>query len=166
MGVRGPIAMNIVKVASLPLRYRPWRYRHARLIWKDLTALAGQPPTEHRTHLESAIAWLCRAQDARDGQRDAGGVAAGWSFEDGWLPSYPETTGYIIETFVAAADLLNRPELKARALRMVDWELSLQNNDGSFPGHFGEAGSRPVIFNTGQIIHGMLAGYHELGRDE
>ncbi len=35
-----------------------------------------------------------------------GGVAAGWSFEDGWLPSYPETTGYIIETFLAASALL------------------------------------------------------------
>jgi hypothetical protein len=27
----------------------------------------------------------------------AGGVSAGWSFEDGWLPEYPETAGYIIE---------------------------------------------------------------------
>jgi len=32
--------------------------------------------------------------------------------------------------------------------------------------HFGEPGSRPVIFNTGQIIHGMVAGYIQLRRDE
>jgi len=93
-------------------------------------------------------------------------VSAGWSFEDGWLPSYPETSGYIIETFLAASAVLNRPELVERARRIIDWELSIQNDDGSFPGHFGEPGSRPVIFNTGQIIHGMVAGYIQLRRDE
>jgi len=49
---------------------------------------------------------------------------------------------------------------------MIDWELSIQQQDGAFPGHFGEAGSQPVIFNTGQIMHGMLAGYLQLGRKE
>lgn len=117
-------------------------------------------------HLRAAIDWLCRAQDMRDGQADAGGVSAGWSFEDGWLPSYPETSGYIIETFLAAAEVLKRPDLRHRADRIIDWELSIQNADGSFPGHFGEAGCRPVIFNTGQIMHGMIAGYAGLGRDD
>jgi uncharacterized protein YyaL (SSP411 family) len=92
-------------------------------------------------------------------------VSAGWSFEDGWLPSYPETTGYIIETFLAAARILNRPELDARAGRMVDWELSIQLADGAFPGHFGEEGSHPVVFNTGQIMHGLIAGYTQMGRE-
>jgi len=128
--------------------------------------MADQPAMENETHLQAAIDWLCRAQDVRHGHADEGGVAAGWSFEDGWLPSYPETTGYIIETFIAAAELLGSPDFKTRAQRMIDWELSIQNADGSFPGHFGEAGSRPVIFNTGQIMHGMIAGYTEYGRAE
>jgi hypothetical protein len=93
-------------------------------------------------------------------------VSAGWSFEDGWLLSYPETSGYLVETFVAAADVLDNVDLIRRANRIIDWELSIQNRDGSFPGHFGEPGSRPVIFNTGQIVHGMVAGYVELGREE
>lgn len=109
---------------------------------------------------------MCQAQDIRDDKSDAGGVSAGWSFEDDWLPSYPETTGYIIETFLAAARILDQPELIARAGRMIDWELSLQSSDGAFPGHFGEEGSQPVIFNTGQIMHGMIAGYLQLGREE
>jgi hypothetical protein len=130
------------------------------------TALRGAPRRQqpHAVHLAATIDWLCRAQDVRDGQPDAGGVSAGWSFEDGWLPSYPETTGYIIETLLAAARALDRPELVARAQRMIDWELSIQQDDGAFPGHFGEPGSRPVIFNTGQIMHGMVAGYTQLGR--
>jgi len=127
---------------------------------------ARQSIQEDQVHLGAAIDWLCRAQDRRNGQPDQGGVSAGWSFEDDWLPSYPETSGYIVETFIAAADVLSRPELSERANRIIDWELSIQNEDGSFPGHFGEPGSRPVIFNTGQIMHGMIAGAADLDRPE
>jgi len=141
--------MDIAKLIGLPFRYQPWRPRHLRLIMADIRNPACQEQQDHTAHLSAAIDWLCRAQDVRDGKPDAGGVAAGWSFEDGWLPSYPETTGYIIETFLAAAKILNRPELVDRAQRMIDWELSLQAPDGAFPGHFGEPGSKPVIFNQG-----------------
>jgi uncharacterized protein YyaL (SSP411 family) len=136
------------------------------LIVDDLIETARHPERDNSTHLAAAIDWLCRAQDARSGLPDEGGVSAGWSFEDGWLPSYPETTGYIIETFLEAARVLERPELRDRAQRMIDWELGLQLADGAFPGHFGEQGSQPVIFNTGQIMHGMVAGHAQLGRAE
>ncbi|MBS0592156.1 MAG: terpene cyclase/mutase family protein [Rubrivivax sp.] len=157
--------MNLIDIARLPLRYKPWRPRHLSLVWDSVrgTGAEGQP---HAVHLAAAIDWLCRAQDVRDGHPDAGGVSAGWSFEDGWLPSYPETTGYIIETMLAAAQVLQRPELVARAQRMIDWELAIQLPDGAFPGHFGEPGSRPVIFNTGQIMHGLIAGWTQLQRAE
>ena len=158
--------MNPVELFALPFRYRPWRPRHLRLIAADLQGSARQPQHDHLTHLEATIEWLCRAQDVRDGQADAGGVSAGWSFEDGWLPSYPETSGYIIETFLAADGHFPRLNLRRRAERIIDWELSIQHADGAFPGHFGEPGSRPVIFNTGQIMHGMIAGYTQLGREE
>jgi hypothetical protein len=158
--------MDIAKLIGLPFRYQPWRPRHLRLIMADVSKPAAQEQQDHKTHLAAAIDWLCRAQDVRNGKSDAGGVAAGWSFEDGWLPSYPETTGYIIETFLVAAKILNRPELVDRAQRMINWELSLQAPDGAFPGHFGEPGSKPVIFNQGQIMHGLVAGYTQLGRQD
>lgn len=158
--------MSITKLLAAPLTYRLWQPAHWRLIVRDLRQRASAPVQDRRRHLEAAIDWLCRAQDRRLGHPDAGGVAAGWSFEDGWLPSYPETSGYIIETFIAASDCLQRPELLDRAQRIIDWELALQLPDGAFPGHFGEAGSRPVVFNTGQIMHGMMAGYLRFGRDD
>lgn len=151
---------------SLPRRYRPWCPQHMRLVLSDATGGGRRPERDHRTHLAALIDWLCRAQELRASEADAGGVSAGWSFEDGWLPSYPETSGYIIETFYAASRVLERPELRERAARIIDWELSIQNDDGSFPGHFGEKGSEPVIFNTGQIMHGMVAGYVETSRHE
>jgi hypothetical protein len=158
--------MKPLSLLQLPLRYKPWQARQLRLVVQDLAGTARQPEHDHRTHLRGAIDWLCRAQDVRKNKPDQGGVAAGWSFEDGWLPSYPETTGYIIETFIAAAEPLDRPELIDRAHKMIDWELSLQTAEGAFPGHFGEAGSHPVIFNQGQIMHGLVAGYTALGRQD
>lgn len=151
---------------SLPVRYKPWRPYHLRLVAADIKGAARQAGRDHRVHLSAAIDWLCRAQDIRDAQPDSGGVSAGWNFEDGWLPGYPETSGYIVETFLAAAAILSRPELVDRTQRILDWELSLQLADGAFPGHFGEPGSRPVIFNTGQIMHGLVAGWFELQREE
>jgi hypothetical protein len=156
--------MSPLKLVAAPFRYRPWRPRHARLIARDLTERLTQPQYTHSEHLRGAIDWLCLAQDVRSDKPDAGGVSAGWSFEDGWLPSYPETSGYIVETFIAAARVLDRADLLLRARRIIDWELSLQRPDGSFPGHFGEPGSEPVVFNTGQIMHGMIAGHQQLGR--
>jgi hypothetical protein len=158
--------MSLSKLVTAPFRYRPWHPRHARLIGRDLIGRAAQSERPHVDHLRAAIDWLCLAQDVRDGQSDSGGVSAGWSFEDGWLPSYPETSGYIVETFIAAADVLDRFALLDRARRILDWELSLQRPDGAFPGHFGEPGSEPVVFNTGQIMHGMLAGYLHLHRPD
>ena len=158
--------MKISNLLEVPLRYKPWRPRHLRLILNDLIGAARQPERDTLAHLAAAIDWLCCAQDARAGYSDQGGVSAGWTFEDGWLPSYPETSGYIVETFLAAATVLDRPELVDRAHRIIDWEISIQHPDGAFPGHFGEPGSNPVVFNTGQIMHGMLAAYRQLQRAE
>ena len=158
--------MKFIDLLTLPWRYRIWRPLHIRLVVKDMLYLECDDARPHRKHLEGVLYWLCCAQDQRDGAEDAGSVAAGWSFEHGWLPGYPETTGYIIETFLAASKVLQRPDFIDRAQRMIDWELSIQHQDGAFPGHFGEPGSRPVISNTGQIMHGMVAGYVQLQRDE
>ena len=157
---------HLSKLASAPLRYKPWRLRPMRLIGRDLLGGAAQPAHADDEHLRAAVDWLCLAQDMRNDKPDSGGVSAGWSFEDGWLPAYPETSGYIVETLIAAAEALGRPDLIDRARRIIDWELSIQHRDGAFPGHFGEHGSQPVVFNTGQIMHGMLAGYLQLKRSD
>ena len=68
--------MNPGSLIELPLRYKPWRTRHLRLVLRDLGGPARQPEGEHRAHLQGAIDWLRYAQDVRDGRSDAGGVAA------------------------------------------------------------------------------------------
>ena len=103
-------------------------------------------------HLEAAMHWLCRAQDAYP----PGGVSIDYSLARGWRPGYPETTGYIIPTFTRYAALSGQAEYEDRAMRMADWELSIQRNDGSFEG--GPVGSNlgSFVFDTGQVIFGLV----------
>jgi prenyltransferase/squalene oxidase-like repeat protein len=112
--------------------------------------------------VEEGVAWLCRAQDGS--RSHDGGVARHYSLVDGWGPSYPETTGYIIPTLLARATASGDEVLRQRTKRMCDWLLSVQFPDGSFPG--GTVGAQPwvpVSFNTGQILLGLAAAVREFG---
>ena len=114
-------------------------------------------------HQTAAVDWLCRAQDATCD----GGVSAGFHLKDGWLPSYPETTGYIVCTFFDQADERFRPELEERAWRMIEWLLTRQLDSGAFPGQFGRRSRGPVVFNTGQVLLGLVrASERERSRQE
>jgi len=110
-------------------------------------------------HLDAAMQWLCRAQDACP----PGGVSIDYSLVWGWRPGYPETTGYIIPTFVQYAAVSKRPEYLDRAIRMADWELSIQRQDGSFEG--GPVGSNlgSFVFDTGQILFGLIEAHRATG---
>ncbi len=111
--------------------------------------------------IQEAAAWLMRAQDC---SRSAdGGVARHYSLVDGWGPSYPETTGYIVPTFFELANRTQRDEFRMRARRMLDWLVSIQLPNGAFQG--GPAGAEPLlpaVFDTGQILMGLAAGAREL----
>ena len=112
--------------------------------------------------VDEAIAWLVRAQD-ESASRD-GGVARHFSVVSGWSSSYPETTGYIIPTMLTCAHRLDRPDLRERARRMLDWLVSIQLPGGGFQG--GLVDSKPVLpvtFNTGQILLGLASGVGEFG---
>ena len=112
--------------------------------------------------IDEAVAWLCRAQD--HSRSHDGGVARHYSLIDGWSPSYPETTGYIIPTLLARAKSSGDETLRRRAERMCDWLVSLQFPEGGFPG--GIVGAQPCVpvsFNTGQILLGLAAAVREFG---
>jgi uncharacterized protein YyaL (SSP411 family) len=135
----------------------------ARLLARDRLGSLPKPGAS-ASHLEAAIEWLCRAQDNAGGR----GVSAGYSLIDGWLPPYPETTGYIIPTFFDYARSSGREELRERALRMADWEIEVQLPDGSVQAGQYKAGQkerRPAIFNTGQVILGWCRAYAETKKE-
>jgi len=106
--------------------------------------------------LSALMDWLSCAQD-QSLSRD-GGVARDYSLIHGWASSYPETTGYILPTFLDYAEFSGRPEMRERARRMADWLVRIQLPGGGFQGGKIDATPRvPVTFNTGQILLGLVA---------
>ncbi|MCI0434621.1 MAG: terpene cyclase/mutase family protein, partial [Gemmatimonadetes bacterium] len=112
--------------------------------------------------IETGLQWLCRAQDS-SATRD-GGVARHYDLLEGWGPSYPETTGYIVSTLLDCAPDHPRMNLPQRARRMLDWLVAVQLPGGAFPGGtIGEQPVEPVTFNTGQILLGLCSGVEAFG---
>lgn len=131
--------------------------------YRDLLGLPRKDPGIGRA-MEEAMAWLCRAQD-NSASRD-GGVARHYSLIKGWSASYPETTGYIVPTFLDYARFSKNEEFKRRARRMLDWLVSIQFPEGAFQG--GCIDSKPVVpvtFNTGQILVGLADGARQFGEE-
>jgi len=128
--------------------------------WLGLPQDTGTP----LEHLEAAMRWLSRAQDAVPG----GGVSRGYTLKwqstykkAGWLPPYPETTGYIIETFYDFAARTNQAAYRERAERMARWESEVQMANGAVQGAVLGFEQTPAIFNTGQVCFGWARAYEE-----
>lgn len=109
--------------------------------------------------LRETIGWLRRAQDAHPD----GGVSAGYTPIKGWAPSFPEVTGYIVPTFSRHAIEFEDPDAHGRAVRMAEWLLSLQAPAGWFGSGVVSSESRPSVFNTGQILFGLLDAVRSTG---
>ena len=124
---------------------------HWSALWRDWSP-AVPSHRDDDAHLNAALAWLCRAQDAVPG-----GVSAGYFFKRGWMPAYPETTGYIIPTFLAQG-------LDDRALALGEWEIAVQLPEGAVRGGIG-LNDYPIVFNTGQVILGWTALYRATGEE-
>jgi hypothetical protein len=126
-------------------------------------------PAPRAAHIEGTLAWLLRAHDATADD----GVAAGYQpARRLWFPSYPETTGYIISTFLRAAEraaargeTADATDLRARARRMGRWEIAVQMPAGCVQADYlGAEPRRPAVFNTGQVLFGWCA-LHDLDGD-
>lgn len=126
----------------------------AGLVLRDGIRGARLGDSADQEHLQAAMDWLCRAQDVTAD----GGVSGGYSWLDGWLEPYPETTGYIIPTFLNYAHLTGNAEYADRARRMADWEIEIQLPNGAVRGGIG-LNAYPIVFNTGQVILGWTAMY-------
>lgn len=131
---------------------------------RDRNLVLDAPELDRR--LVAALEWLARAQD-RGNDR---GFARGYGLVrirhfgmKGWQPSYPETTGYIIPTFFLAAHVLDRPDLRERAVAAADWEVEIQLSSGAVQGGVvgEESAPSPSTFNTGQVLFGWLSAYLE-----
>ncbi|MGE3153626.1 MAG: hypothetical protein AB7G48_13585 [Nitrospiraceae bacterium] len=121
--------------------------------------------TKHnRFHLLEAVEWIKRAQDATPDRGVSRAYSSAWHpffRARGWQPSYPETTGYIIPTFLDVSRYLHDPDLRTRALAMADWEIDVQMSNGAVMGGVLNSHPTPAVFNTGQVILGWVAAFQQ-----
>lgn len=103
------------------------------------------------THIDEAAAWLCRAQDHGSDR----GVSYGSDFGQGFLTSYPETTGYIICTFLDLAKHYGDDAYVQRAVEAGDWEASVQMECGAAGNYLNNP--IPAVFDTGMVLLGLSA---------
>ena len=143
-------------------RYRCWQPGHATLVLgsrRDQSASKSPHEFSDRDHVSVAAEWLCHAQD----MSGDGGVIGRYRLDQGWTSSYPETTGYIIPTFIQLAAVLGDDFLD-RASRCVEFLLGVQLENGAFPaGEIADNRTRPSTFNSAQIVHGLLAWHKKTG---
>jgi hypothetical protein len=112
--------------------------------------------TSRQDSMALAMEWLCHAQDVTN----CGGVSASYSLTKGWREPYPETTGYIIQSFIKYYHHTNKSDYLDRAIQMGNWEIEIQLTNGAVRGGVGH-NENPIVFNTGQVILGWVDLYIE-----
>jgi hypothetical protein len=112
---------------------------------------------DNQEHLAATVEWLKSAQDAT-GQ---GGVSALYVRYCGWETAYPETTGYLIPTMFDYYHFVHDEDSWKRAIRMSNFLLNIQLNDGSFRLGFHPSQLDSEVFDTGQCLQGLGRCYKE-----
>jgi folate-dependent phosphoribosylglycinamide formyltransferase PurN len=141
-----------------------WKSANRQLLIRQLVAHNSNKNAgfSDHDHLMAAAGWLKSAQDAT---KD-GGIAGRYTLANGWTSSYPETTGYIIPTLLQLAEFLGDNQYVERTRKCVSFLLSVQLENGAFPGlEIAENRTVPSIFNSAQIICGLLAWYKATNDD-
>jgi predicted SAM-dependent methyltransferase len=111
-------------------------------------------------HAQACLAWLLTAQNATGD----GGVSATYDLlQRRWEVSYPETTGYIIPTCLCYFHHTGDARFRQAALAMGEYECELQWSDGGFGEPVGVYGQPPRVFNTSQVLLGLMALHRETG---
>ncbi len=125
---------------------------------KDIRKLAFRKPNQNIPSDEiSSFAlakWLLHAQD----EKIDGGFRT-YYLDKQWTSSYPETSGYIIPVLLEAAEKLHFPPFKKSALCAAEWLLTIQKSDGGWQGGYIHQNRPSIVFNTAQVIRGLIAAY-------
>jgi hypothetical protein len=109
------------------------------------------------SRIQLCVDWLCESQDWTSDD----GSSKGHHLVKGPMASYPETTGYAIPSLYDAAEILQQPDIGNRCERMANWLVSIQLSNGAFQGGAVDRPAVPIVFNTGQIIFGLLRAHAE-----
>lgn len=110
--------------------------------------------------LQFVLQWIKKSIDANNGKGSSAFFSRYRHPLRGWSPAYPETTGYLIPTLYNYADFLKDESLREYAYKCGDWLTTIQRSDGGYPSNYAD-NPNYSIFNTGQILFGLLRSYEE-----
>lgn len=148
-------AIHVTREVERCFDVRLYRPTHFNLWFRDMFPRAPSKAVgavQRLRYQRALLDWIKRAQD-----HGTGGVPGYYCLATGWSADYPETTGYIVNTLLDGASHLNDDDLVSRAERLADWELKVQLNNGSWQSGFVDQQPVPAVFNTGQVLQGMVA---------
>lgn len=134
-------------------------------LWCFITSSIRSDSEGIPLRIRSAVDWLLRAQ--RETPDD--GVSLGYfpcrGEPEKWMPSYPETTGYIITTLLSYAERFGDTSVRDAALRMAYWEVAIQMPSGAVQGGpvCSPEQQTPAAFNTGMVLDGWCSAYSATG---
>lgn len=140
---------------------------HIRLRYLNLLSQSTAENFSDEQRLLMALEWL------KQTLLPNGGSAAKYSMMfNKWLPAYPETTAFWINTLIYLKN--NKPELLQEVFNdrpvideLIQWLLSTQRKDGTFPGSYGDFKNQPSrVFNNGQIIMALTDYYQQSQKKE
>lgn len=116
---------------------------------------------ENKSALDKAASWLMASQKAN---KDGG--MGSYHLVNKWSSSYPETTGYIIPTLISYGKKNGRQEAIGSAIRAADFLLKIQKESGSWQGGRMNENKPEIVFNTGQVIRGMVSAHQHAGEQK
>ena len=136
--------------------------------WRYLTRASSPERGELALRAQMAVKWLLHAQQAAGDN----GVPLGYfpcrGEPAGWMPSYPETTGYIISSLLAYAEYFDDSATRDAALEMARWEIAIQMPSGAVQGGpvCPPARQTAAAFNTGMVLDGWCSAYRATGASD
>jgi len=123
-----------------------------------IASLGGKKKLEKA--LRSNMSWIMKSFEV-NGHQGSSGTR---SIRGKWGAVYPETTGYLVPTLLDYAKYFDNKKVRKVALKQLDYFKSIQNEDGSF--HQAKDLTEPIVFDTAQIIIGLLRIVSELEEPE
>jgi len=118
----------------------------------------GNSGQDRALPLDLGVSWLLTAQNAT-----TDGGFGSYHLSNGWSSSYPETTGYIIPTLINYGQKFDKPQTLESAIRAADFLLGIQKASGGWQGGRVGENKPEIVFNTGQVIRGMIAAFELTG---
>jgi hypothetical protein len=110
---------------------------------------------DRKKGIDNAIDWLLRAQQEMKTTKGIGS----YHLVTGWTSPYPETTGYIIPTLIDYGIKYNHEEAVQAGIEAADWLISIQKSSGGWQGMRINDNKPEVVFNTAQVVRGLVRAY-------